>query len=194
MTQGMIDCYSLTGPYAITLDVQPAGAGIAKVNSVTPSAYIFNATYFGGMNTLFRATANPGWIFDHWEFQNHTPTPSTINDSVAVNLNQTDAIIAVFRTPEDPPGGEEVGIPTAFSPNDDGINDILFVLGSVNDLEFTIYNRWGQLVFKTNERSKGWDGTFNGQKLNPGVFAYQLSGKLPNGDLITRKGNITLVR
>jgi len=194
MTQGMIDCYTLTGPYAITLDVQPAGAGIAKVNSVTPSAYIFNATYFGGMNTLFRATANPGWIFDHWEFQNHTPTPSTINDSVAVNLNQTDAIIAVFRTPEDPPGGEEVGIPTAFSPNDDGINDILFVLGSVNDLEFTIYNRWGQLVFKTNERSKGWDGTFNGQKLNPGVFAYQLSGKLPNGDLITRKGNITLVR
>ncbi len=194
MTQGMIDCYTLTGPYAITLDVQPAGAGIAKVNSVTPSAYIFNATYFGGMNTIFRATANPGWIFDHWEFQNHTPTPSTVNDSVAVDLNQTDAIIAVFRSPEDPPGGEEVGIPTAFSPNDDGINDILFVLGSVNDLEFTIYNRWGQLVFKTNERSKGWDGTFNGQKLNPGVFAYQLSGKLPNGDLITRKGNITLVR
>ncbi|MBL7889867.1 MAG: CotH kinase family protein, partial [Bacteroidia bacterium] len=194
MTQGMIDCYTLTGPFAITVDVQPAGSGIAKVNSITPSSYIFNASYFGGMNTIFRATANPGWTFDHWEFQNHTPTPSTINDSVAVDLNQTDNIIAVFRKPEDPPGGEEVGIPTAFSPNDDGVNDVLYVLGSIDQIDFTIYNRWGQIVFRTTDRSKGWDGTFNGQKVNPGVFAYRVSGVLPNGDFVERKGNITLVR
>ncbi|MCK6650241.1 MAG: CotH kinase family protein, partial [Bacteroidia bacterium] len=194
MTQGMIDCYTLTGPFAITLDVQPAGSGIAKVNSITPSSYIFNASYFGGMNTIFRASANPGWTFDHWEFQNHTPSPSTINDSVAVDLSQTDNIIAVFRKPEDPPGGEEVGIPTAFSPNDDGVNDILYVLGSIDQIDFTIYNRWGQIVFRTTDRSKGWDGTFNGQKVNPGVFAYRVSGVLPNGDFVERKGNITLVR
>ena len=74
------------------------------------------------------------------------------------------------------------------------MNDILYVLGSIDQIEFTIYNRWGQIVFRTTDRSKGWDGTFNGQKVNPGVFAYRVSGVLPNGDFVERKGNITLVR
>ncbi|MBL7882981.1 MAG: CotH kinase family protein, partial [Bacteroidia bacterium] len=194
MTQGMIDCYQLTGPFAITLDVQPAGAGIAKINSITPPSYIFNATYFGGMQTIFRATANAGYVFDHWEFQNHTPLPTIVSDSVSIDLAQTDNVIAVFRRPEEPQGGSEVGIPTAFSPNNDGVNDMLFVLGSVSDIDFAVYNRWGQMVFRTTDRAVGWDGTFNGQKLNPGVFAYRLSGKLPDGTQIERKGNITLVR
>jgi gliding motility-associated-like protein len=194
MSQGMIDCYNLTGPFAITVDVVPAGAGQAKVNSITPAAYVFNATYFGGMNTIFRAEANPGYAFDHWDFSNHTPTPSSVNDSVAVDLTTTDNIIAVFRKPEEPPGGEEVAVPTAFSPNNDSNNDILYVLGSVDQLDFTIYNRWGQQVFRSTDRSKGWDGTFNGSPLNAGVFAYRLSGITPDGKQVVRKGNITLVR
>jgi gliding motility-associated-like protein len=194
MTGGMVDCYNLTGPFAITVDVSPAGAGEVKVNSVTPASYIFNASYFGGMNTIFRATANPGYIFDHWDFSSHTPTPSTVNDSVAVDLVAADNIIAVFRTPEQPPGGEEVAIPSGFSPNNDGNNDILRVLGTVDKLDFAIYNRWGQMVFHTNDRGIGWDGKFNGQILNAGVFAYRLSGVTPDGKPVEKKGNITLVR
>jgi hypothetical protein len=49
-------------------------------------------------------------------------------------------------------------------------------------------------VFKTTDRSEGWDGKFNGQPLNPGVFAYHVTGVLPNGKAVERKGNITLVR
>lgn len=194
MTSGMIDCYSLTGPFNITVDVQPPGAGDAKVNSVTPAAYIWNATYFGGMNTLFRAKANSGYVFDHWEFAHHTPTPGVMSDSVAVDLNQSDNIVAVFRKTSEPPGGLEVGVPSAFSPNNDNNNDVLYVMGSVEDLDFAIYNRWGQQVFHTNDRSIGWDGKFNGQALNPDVFAYRLTGTLPNGDKVERKGNITLIR
>lgn len=194
MTQGMIDCYSLTGPFNITVDVQPAGAGDAKVNSVTPPAYIWNASYFGGMSTVFRAKANPGYVFDHWEFEHHTPLPGVLNDSVGVDLNQDDNIIAVFRLTNEPPGGLGVGVPTAFSPNNDGNNDVLYVMGSVEELDFAVYNRWGQMVFHTKDRTIGWDGTFNGQKLNPDVFAYRLTGKLPNGDTVDQKGNITLVR
>lgn len=194
MTQGMIDCYALSGPYAITYDVQPAGSGNIRINSITPPSYIFSGNYFGGIQTLLKATANTGWIFDHWEFNNHTPSPSTSSDSVNVTYTTSDDVVAVFRRPTEPPGGSEVGVPTAFSPNNDGINDVLFVLGSISNLEFVVYNRWGQAVFQTNDRSIGWDGTFNGQPLNPGVFAYRLSGKLPNGETIQRKGNITLVR
>jgi len=194
MTQGMIDCYQLTGPYNITYDVQPAGSGNIKINSITPASYIFTGSYFGGIETLLKAKANTGWVFDHWEFTNHTPAPGTNVDSVSVTYTNTDNVIAVFRRTYEPPGGSAVAVPNAFSPNNDGNNDLLFVLGTVTDLEFVVYNRWGQVVFKTNDRSVGWDGTFNGQPLNPGVFAYRLSGKLSNGELVEKKGNITLIR
>jgi gliding motility-associated-like protein len=54
-----------------------------------------------------------------------------------------------------------VFIPTIFSPNNDGLNDQLCVLGScVMSLEYSIYNRWGELVFRSNRQSDCWDGTF----------------------------------
>ncbi len=61
-------------------------------------------------------------------------------------------------------------------------------------MDFVVYNRWGQQVFKTSDRSIGWDGKFNGMEQNSGVFAYKLTGILPNGERIDKKGNITLVR
>lgn len=200
MTQGLIDCYSFTGPYNISVDVQPSGSGDVKINSIIPSSYIFNASYFGGIQTIFKAKANTNYAFDHWEFQNHTPLPSNTVDSVTVNFNQSDTIVAVFKstiiTPPPPvnPPGEEVGVPTAFSPNGDGNNDILYVMGTVTELDFTIYNRWGQQVFKSNDPLIGWEGKFNGQLLNPGVFAYILKGKDSNGQKIDKRGNVTLVK
>lgn len=194
MTQGMIDCYGLTGPYPVTFDVSPAGAGNIQINSITPSSYIFSGNYFGGIVTKLKATPNGVYVFDHWEMTNHTPTPSSISDSVEVSFTTSDNVIAVFRLTSEPQGGSEVGIPNVFSPNGDNNNDILFVLGSIDKLDFQIFNRWGQEVFKTNDRSKGWDGTFLGQPCNPGVFAYRVSGIMPDGQRIEKKGNITLVR
>jgi gliding motility-associated-like protein len=191
---GMVSCYGLTGPYNITYDVQPIGAGNIKINTIIPSSYIFAGSYYGNIATTLRALPNGPYVFDHWEMAHHTPTPSTIADSVNVIYNQSDDVIAVFRLTSEPQGGQEVGIPNAFSPNGDNNNDILFVLGSITNLEFIVYNRWGQEVFKTDDRSKGWDGTFMGQPCNPGVFAYRVSGKMPDGSLVNKKGNITLVR
>ena len=194
LTQGLIDCYTLTGPYDVTFDVFPPGAGNIKVNSITPASYIYSGSYFGGIVTKLKATPNGIYIFDHWEMTNHTPTPSTVSDSAEVTFNQTENVIAVFRLESEPQGGAEVGIPNVFSPNGDNNNDLLFVLGSIDHLDFQIYNRWGQQVFKTNNRSIGWDGTFMGQPCNPGVFAYRVSGIMPDGTPVEKKGNITLVR
>jgi gliding motility-associated-like protein len=194
MTQGMIDCYSLTGPYNVTFDVSPAGAGNIKINSITPSSYIFSGSYFGGIVTKLKATPNAPYVFDHWQMANHTPTPSVISDSAQVTFTTGDNVIAVFRKTDEPQGGTEVGVPNIFSPNGDNNNDFLFVLGSVDKLDFEIYNRWGQQVFHTDDRSVGWDGTFQGQPCNPGVFAYRISGVMPDGTAVQRKGNITLVR
>jgi gliding motility-associated-like protein len=194
MTQGMIDCYSLTGPYNVTFDVSPAGAGKIRINSITPSSYIYSGSYFGGIVTKLKATPNAPYVFDHWQMTSHTPTPSSVSDSAEVTFTTSENVIAVFRKTDEPQGGEEVGVPNAFSPNGDNNNDILYVLGSVDKLDFQIFNRWGQQVFHSTDRKDGWDGTFQGQACNPGVFAYRISGILPDGKPVERKGNITLVR
>lgn len=194
MTQGMIDCYNLTGPYNITFDVSPAGAGNIQINSITPSSYIYSGSYFGGIVTKLKATPNSPYVFDHWQMSAHTPSPSTSSDTAEVTFGAPDNVVAVFRLTSEPVGGAEAGIPNAFSPNGDNNNDILFVLGSIDKLDFNIYNRWGQQVFHSNDRAEGWDGTFMGQACNPGVFAYTVTGVMPDGKKINKKGNITLVR
>ena len=88
----------------------------------------------------------------------------------------------------------EVFIPEAFSPNNDGNNDKLFVRGSIKDFTFSVYNRWGEVVFKTQNQSTGWDGFFRGKDLDAGVFVYYLTGVDTAGNTINKKGNITLVK
>ncbi len=90
---------------------------------------------------------------------------------------------------------EAIGVPSAFSPNGDQVNDILFVEGAgIAKMNFNIYNRYGQKVFESNDQDFGWDGKFKGKEENPGVFAYTLEYVLNNGDTGVMKGNITLVK
>jgi len=90
---------------------------------------------------------------------------------------------------------EHIFVPNIFSPNDDGINDILYVYGkNFKTIRFLIYNRWGQLVFETLDISHGWDGTFKSRKLNPAVFVYYLEAVLENGQKISKSGDITLIK
>jgi gliding motility-associated-like protein len=88
-----------------------------------------------------------------------------------------------------------VYIPNIFSPNGDGINDILYVRGKgVKNFRFLVYNRWGEVVFETREENYGWDGTFRGQSLSPSVFVYYLDAILENDKRLILKGDVTLVR
>ena len=87
------------------------------------------------------------------------------------------------------------GVPNSFSPNGDGVNDILYVRGSnITRLNFMIYNRYGEEVFSTTDQSKGWDGTKNGRELNAGVFGYYLEVFQVDGTRHEVKGDVTLVR
>ncbi len=89
---------------------------------------------------------------------------------------------------------EAVGIPTAFSPNNDGVNDVLFVRGyRVEELSFAVYNRNGEKVFETLDQNIGWDGSYKGDPANPGVFHWVLYYQLVDGKKREQKGNITLV-
>lgn len=86
-------------------------------------------------------------------------------------------------------------MPTAFSPNGDGENDVLYVYGnSIAEMALSIYDRWGTEVFSTGSTSFGWDGTYKGELLNTAVFAYKLAIKFTDGSAVKVGGNVTLIR
>ena len=87
-------------------------------------------------------------------------------------------------------------IPTAFSPNGDGRNDVFSVKNMKFQrlVEFRIYNRWGQEVFGTNDYKAGWDGTFKGVPQEVGVYNYIIRIVIPDGKQRVYRGNVTLVR
>jgi len=89
----------------------------------------------------------------------------------------------------------EMYIPNAFTPNNDGVNDVLYVRGiCLQSLTFMVFNRWGEKVFETLDQTKGWDGTYKGEEMNTGVFVYRLEGKTYDGKSFQLKGNVTLIR
>ena len=89
----------------------------------------------------------------------------------------------------------DVMVPTAFTPNGDGQNDILYVRGTkVTDGVIEIYNRWGELVYTSKDPTTGWDGTYKGAQLNSDVFVYYIRATCPDKTKIERKGTVTLIR
>ena len=87
-----------------------------------------------------------------------------------------------------------VFVPNAFSPDNDGNNEVLYVYGNcITILEFMIFDRWGEKVFQTNDKTVGWDGKLKGVLMNENVFIYYLHATLKNGEEVTKKGNITLI-
>jgi gliding motility-associated-like protein len=88
-----------------------------------------------------------------------------------------------------------IGVPNAFSPNGDGLNDIVRVEGKgIVELEFRIFNRWGQEVFYTTDPKIGWDGVFKGEPQDMEVYTYFAKAKFITGQPALLKGNITLLR
>jgi len=86
-------------------------------------------------------------------------------------------------------------IPEAFSPNNDGHNDILYVRGKgIQFLQFAVYDRWGEKVFESDDITKGWDGTYKGVKLSTGVFNYYVKAIYYDGTKVEKKGDVTLFK
>ncbi|MBN8837800.1 MAG: PKD domain-containing protein [Sphingobacteriia bacterium] len=86
-------------------------------------------------------------------------------------------------------------VPNAFSPNGDGINDKIYVRGyGIATMKWSIYNRWGTLVYQSSDKSSGWDGTYLGKVQPQDVYHYVLEVELSDGGKFTKKGDITLLR
>jgi gliding motility-associated-like protein len=166
------------------------------LTNITPS----QAIAFGSSIQL---NADGAWIYT-WVPDDGTLNNANINNPVATPIHDTtyevygsdingclDSAfinITVFY--------ENENIPDAFTPNGDGLNDV-FKFININYgklVDFSIYNRWGQLLFKTSDASKGWDGNFNGEKQDMDVYEYQATIQRADGTLKYYKGDVTLIR
>lgn len=98
--------------------------------------------------------------------------------------------VRVFKTDPD------IFVPTAFTPNADGLNDLLIPIpAGISEFEyFRVYNRYGQLVFSTTETGKGWDGKIDGKDQGSDTFAWYVKGRSYTGKTIFKKGISTLIR
>ena len=86
--------------------------------------------------------------------------------------------------------------PNAFSPDGDGLNDVFKVSGQgIIDFEMEIFNRWGQMVFKSSNINQNWDGTFKGKDLPTGTYVYKIKIiTYGENQKSVKSGTISLVR
>lgn len=127
-----------------------------------------------------------------------TPTVSAIYTVMATDAGGCTVIVMIDITVKPPCIGEETDlfIANVFSPNNDGINDVLFIQGNgLTNIYWGIYDRWGNLLFETLDQSHGWDGTRRGNPMESGVYVYYLRATCTKTNTAVKlKGNITLVK
>jgi gliding motility-associated-like protein len=89
-----------------------------------------------------------------------------------------------------------VSFPNAFTPNNDGVNDLFtFIARGPFELEsFKVYDRWGTTVFASDNFNEGWDGNFKGKAAEVGTYVFTLDGRDGNGVVVNRKGAFVLLR
>jgi len=88
-----------------------------------------------------------------------------------------------------------VDVPNAFTPNGDGINDLVRVRGyGIDKMSWLIYNRWGRLVFQSASLNEGWNGYYKGTLQPQDVYVYVLDVSFTDGTKYIKKGDITLLR
>ncbi|HSK13824.1 MAG TPA: T9SS type B sorting domain-containing protein, partial [Phnomibacter sp.] len=90
----------------------------------------------------------------------------------------------------------DIKVPTAFTPNGDGLNDVLRpILMGLTDLKFfRVYNRYGELLFETNNAKEGWNGTYKGREQLPQAYVWAAEGIDADGNVVVKKGTSVLIR
>jgi len=86
-------------------------------------------------------------------------------------------------------------IPNAFTPNNNDINDVFIPVGyGISELELLIFDRWGELIFKSDDKAKGWNGTYKNVLCKSDVYVYKVNFKTMNNHEETRVGSVTLLK
>ncbi len=157
---------------------------IYQFNFIHPLSLLFTILMLG--NTLFLTSqSNNEILYNEYYNVYRVVAVRNLNDQIistsnAVSVEKPYALYA----------------PNAFSPDSDGINDFFKISGQgILDFQIEIYNRWGQMVYKSDDLSKGWNGTFKGKNLPTGSYVYKIKTiQNGNGEELVKTGTVALVR
>jgi gliding motility-associated-like protein len=208
---------SATGRYI--LSVQNAGCPNALLDTFTvrvlPKINVFagnDTSIVEGQPLVLQATADSSVTSYLWTPATGLNDPTllqptaTITDAMlngfyyltytiavknAIGCSASDAIVVrIFKT------GPSIFVPNAFTPNNDGINDVLRpILAGFKRLDyFMVYNRFGQLLYQTQRPGEGWDGTFKGMPQDSNTFVYMVQAVDYTGLVVQQKGSFILIR
>jgi gliding motility-associated-like protein len=138
---------------------------------------------------------DPSWQL---RWQDGATTPAyTINQPGVYSLRASNGCGSVNDEVLIYKGACNVFVPTAFTPNGDGNNDLFKVLGTdnVSSLHLKIFNRWGEMVFETSDKAKGWDGIYRGKHVPFATYIYLLDYKeVGSSQSQNMKGSFALIR
>jgi gliding motility-associated-like protein len=169
--------------------------------ALTPSS----DTILEGESVQLLATFNPDYTYS-WSpaaglsaTDIHNPVASPLETTVyTVTVTDADGCVVVrtvtivlLTSCEEP----FIFIPTGFTPNGDGKNDLFQVIGNnIEEVYLAVYNRWGEKIFETTNPAGGWDGTYKGKILPPDAFGFYVRVRCIGGQEFFKKGNVTLLR
>jgi gliding motility-associated-like protein len=141
------------------------------------------------------AAAVEHWAFDRWEIANAAPNPGPTADNITLPKQDEEEIVAYFK-----PIDFAVYVPTAFSPNNDGLNDAFLPVGTsfvTETYHLVVINRWGEKVFESFDPEEPWIGQHQGGDhfVRDGQYMYRLKVQSVH-EMVPRtySGSVTVVR
>ncbi|MCB9303697.1 MAG: gliding motility-associated C-terminal domain-containing protein [Lewinellaceae bacterium] len=202
-------CFDQAGDYQIQLIVDNCSraARLLKVEQQTPPAFTLSDSLICPGECLETSAPSPPeglsyvWVFQGAEPDSSfatTPPPACYPEGGQYRIElwyegcgQTSQTVNVRYLPP--------GIPNAFTPNGDGLNDTFSPIFTceVDNYDLQVYNRWGQKIFQSNQPADSWDGAFEGKPAHSEVYFWMLSyNEVLNGQVVGQKmqGDVTLLR
>jgi gliding motility-associated-like protein len=181
------------------------GVSVSPITAASVSATADQTTVLPGTVVQLGATPTEGVTYS-WQPAGLVSDPTQLDPTATVQQTTTFTVtvsdgictkdgsvtVTVYELICEEP---DIFVPNSFTPNGDGMNDVLFVRGRhITDLEFLVFDRWGEKVFETRDQGVGWDGTFRGAEVGPAVFVYHLTAWCLDGQRYFTKGNVTVIR
>lgn len=196
-----------TGTYNVSLIAQAANGCIT--DTITKPVIIYGTDAYAGRDSTilqgypYQLQASGGINYS-W-----SPPTGLDNPNIANPIAMLDNDITYILTASTDLGcattdtlhlrvvkGPEIYVPTAFTPNGDGRNDLFNIIpvGITEIMFFKILNRWGQVIYASKNTSRGWDGTWNGTPQPSGTYVWMVEGKTSTGSVLKKQGTLVLIR
>ncbi len=177
---------------------------VSNINPVLLQAIASDTLVASGSTVVL--TAQPSGYSYLWTPSNLVSSPTSQQTNATINTSTTFVVFisdgictksaSVFvKSFEYECADPYLFIPSGFTPNADGENDVLYVRGNViQEMLFRVFDRWGEMVFESTDRTIGWDGTYKGKQMDPDTYDYYLKVTCVDNQENIIKGNVTLLR